>query len=268
MIRTLVLFLLIGTPLFSQDLLVDSIDREFSGTLIKITDTYIFFQIHGETEPVQYPYWSVQRVTLADGRLAFADGKNLLAKPTLPVEPKAAAPTPTMAKPMEPKPMEAGPEVEKPTLLPAPVPEPAEIEVVAAGTPPIYSGASLRTMARNNAGANFGAPGWDIGGGFLGCGGMFIGSILGVVIGGFSDISFMIGAGVGGFIVVELIARQPNIVVPIPEELASAEAQLQEQYRHLYLTESRKLKRTSILAGMGGCCLLWLGISMAGASGF
>jgi len=51
MLRTLVSLLVIVTPLLSQDLLVDSIDREFAGTLIEITDTDIIFQIQGETEP-------------------------------------------------------------------------------------------------------------------------------------------------------------------------------------------------------------------------
>ena len=125
MLRILVLFLVIATSLWSQDLLVDSIDREFSGTLIKITDTYIYFQIQGETEAVQYPFWSVQRVTLADGRLAFEDGNIYVAKPTLTVEPKPGELTPTVAKPMEPLPMEARPEVESPTQQPAFVPEPA-----------------------------------------------------------------------------------------------------------------------------------------------
>ncbi|MBA7595799.1 Outer membrane protein assembly factor BamA [subsurface metagenome] len=110
MLRTLVSLLVIATPLLSQDLLVDSIDREFSGTLIEITDTDIIFQIQGETEPVQYPFWSVKRVTLADGRLAFEDGKTYVAKPTLPVEPKPAEPMPTVPKPEEPLPIEAEPE--------------------------------------------------------------------------------------------------------------------------------------------------------------
>ncbi len=92
MLRTLVLLLVIATPLLSQDRLVDSIDREFSGTLIEITNTDIIFQLQGETEPVQYPFWAVKRVTLANGRLAFEDGKTYVAKPTLPVETRPAEP--------------------------------------------------------------------------------------------------------------------------------------------------------------------------------
>ncbi len=110
MLRTIVLLLVIATPLLSQDLLVDSIDREFAGTLIEITDTEIIFQIQGETEPVQYPFWAVKRVTLADGRLAFEDGKTYVAKPALPVKAKPAEPMPTVPKPEEPLPMEVGPE--------------------------------------------------------------------------------------------------------------------------------------------------------------
>ncbi len=106
MLRILVLLLVIATPLLSQDLLVDSIDREFSGTLIEITDTDIIFQIQGETEPVRYPFWAVKRVTLADGRLAFEDGKTYVTKPTLPVKAKPAEPAPTVPKPEEPLPME------------------------------------------------------------------------------------------------------------------------------------------------------------------
>ena len=123
MLRILVLFLLIATPLWSQDLLVDSIDREFSGMLIKITDTNIHFQIQGEAEPVQYPFWSVKRVTLADGRLAFEDDNIYVAKPALTAEPKLAEPAPVVAEPMERPPMEARPEVESSTPPPAFVPE-------------------------------------------------------------------------------------------------------------------------------------------------
>ncbi len=106
MLRILVLLFIIATPLLSQDLLVDSIDREFAGTLIEITDTDIIFQIVGETEPVQYPFWAVKRVTLANGRLAFEDGKTYVAKPTLPVKARPAEPMPTVPKPEEPQPME------------------------------------------------------------------------------------------------------------------------------------------------------------------
>ncbi len=71
MLRTIVLLLVIATPLLSQDLLVDSSGREHSGTLIEITDTHIYFQLPGRTTPIQIPLKSVKRVTLADGSLAF-----------------------------------------------------------------------------------------------------------------------------------------------------------------------------------------------------
>jgi len=98
----------IGTPLLSQDLLVDFREREFPGKLIEITFTYIYFQIHSATDTVQYDFWEVKRVTLADGRLAFEDGRTYVATPTLPVEPQ---------------PMEVGPEVGWPTPQRAFVPE-------------------------------------------------------------------------------------------------------------------------------------------------
>ena len=108
MLRTLVLLIVIATPLLSQDLLVDFMDREFSGRLIEITYTHIYFQIQGETDTVQYDLWEVKRVTLADGRLAFEDGRTYVAKPV---------------SPEEPQPMEVGPEVGLPTPQPAFVPE-------------------------------------------------------------------------------------------------------------------------------------------------
>ncbi len=260
MLRTLVLFLVIATPLLSQDLLVDSIEREFSGTLIKITDTYIYFQIQGETEPVQYPFWAVKRVTLADGRLAFEDGKTYVAKPTLPVEPEPAEPPPAVPEPMEPQPMEVGPEVELPTPQPAPGPEPAEIEVSAAGGPPVFTEAALMTMALKNAARNHNTAGWGIGGGLLGCGGMLAGAIGGVIMADAITYSFVgslfgfgIGAVGGGVLTAELLVRFPTSV-PLTAELAGATPQQREKYRQLYRAEARKEKEESIYYGVGYGC--------------
>lgn len=75
MLRTLVLLLVIAAPLLSQDLLVDAGWIEHSGTLIEITDTYIYFQFQGRVTPTKMPLKSVKRVTLADGRLVYEDGK-------------------------------------------------------------------------------------------------------------------------------------------------------------------------------------------------
>lgn len=75
MLRTLVLLLVIATPLLSQDLLVIPDGRELSGTLIEITDTHIYFQFQGRATPSKIPLKSVKRVTLADGRLVYEDGK-------------------------------------------------------------------------------------------------------------------------------------------------------------------------------------------------
>ncbi|MCH7574917.1 MAG: hypothetical protein IIA59_07305 [Candidatus Marinimicrobia bacterium] len=108
MLRTLVLLLVIATPLLSQDLLVDFMDREFSGRLIEITYTHIYFRIQSETDTVQYDFWEVKRVTFAGGQLAFEDGRTYVANPTLPAEPQ---------------PMAAGPEVGWPSPQPAFVPE-------------------------------------------------------------------------------------------------------------------------------------------------
>ena len=108
MLRTLILLLVIGTPLLSQDLLVDFMERELPGRLIEITFTHIYFQIESETDTVQYDLWQVKRVTLADGQLAFEDGRTYVEKHSLPVEPQ---------------PMEVGPEVGWPTPQPAFVPE-------------------------------------------------------------------------------------------------------------------------------------------------
>ena len=252
MLRTIVLLLVIATPLLSQDLLVDSIDREFAGTLIEITDTDIIFQIQGETEPVQYPFWAVKRVKLADGRLAFEDGKTYVAKPTLPVEARPAEPMPTVPKPEEPQPIEAEPEAPaQPRFDPATgeliPPEPAETEAV------------LRTMALKNAARNHNAAAWRIRGGCIGCGGMYLGGIGGgFVVGAITGYSFggqLFGAGmgavVGGLLTAELLARPPTSV-SLPAELAGATPQLREKYRQLYLAEARKLRRKSIYGGIAG----------------
>ena len=250
MLRTLVLYLLIATPLWSQDLLVDSIDREFSGTLIKITDTYIYFQIQGEPEPVQYPFWSVKRVTLADGRLAFEDDNIYVAKPTLTAEPKPAMPKPAVAKPVVSQPMEAKPEVQLPPRQPALVPEPAEIEVFAAGTAPVFTEAVLRTMEVKNAARNHNALAWGIGGGLFGCGGMWAGAIGGSILAeaisySGSFVGLIIGTVMGGVLTVELLAGLPTSV-PLPAELAGATPQQREKYRELYRAAARKEKRESI----------------------
>ena len=108
MLRTRLLVFVIAAPLLSQDLLVDFMDREISGRLIEITSTHIYYQIQSETDTVQYDLWEVKRVTLADGRLAFEDGRTYVAKPV---------------STEEPQPMEVGPEVGLPTPQPAFVPE-------------------------------------------------------------------------------------------------------------------------------------------------
>ncbi len=318
MLRTLVLLLVIATPLLSQDLLVDSIDREFAGTLIKITDTYIFFQIQGETEPVQYPFWAVKRVTLADGSLAFEDGKTYVAEPTLPVKARPAEPRPTVPKPEEPQPMEVGPE-EPPPEEPRPTeiaddekdkrppllsqdllvdskgrehsgtlieitdthihfqlqgrttpniiplgsvkrviladgsiayegePEPAKTGVAAAGEPPVFTEAALRTMALKNAARNHNTAAWVVGGGCLGCGGMYLGAILGETIAEFPG--FILGAMVGGVAAPVWRASNPDIEVPIPEELESADPELREKYHQLYRAEVRELRKRSVYRG-------------------
>ena len=260
MLRTLVVCLVIAAPLFSQDLLVDSIEREFSGTLIKITDTYIHFQIQGETEAVQYPFWSVNRVTLADGRLAFEDGKTYVAKPTLTAEPKLAEPTPPVAKSMEPQPMEARPEVELPAPQPALVPEPAEMEAFAAGPPPVFTEVDLMTLAVKNAARNYNAVAWQIGGGLLGCGGMFLGGIVGASLVGFPG--FVIGAGVGAVGASEMMAASVT-EVPLPVELEAAAPDLQETYRQAYISQTRELRRYSIYSGVLGTAA-FAGIGLLG----
>ncbi len=280
MLRTIVLLLVIATPLLSQDLLVDSIDREFAGTLIEITDTDIIFQIQGETEPVQYPFWAVKRVKLADGRLAFEDGKTYVAKPTLPVEARPAEPMPTVPKPEEPQPIEAEPEAPaqprfdpatgelippEPTEPELAEPEPAKIEAAAVGAPPLFTKAVLRTMAQNNAKMNHNTARWGVGGGCLGCGGMYacaigVGIVVYVIAGRLSYESVFFGkmpygigmsAVAGGLLTAELLAKSPTSV-SLPAELAGATPQLREQYRQLYRAEARKLKRKSIYGGIAG----------------
>ena len=74
----------------SQDLIVDSEGHKYSGTLIEITDTHIHFQLQGRTTPNIISLGSVKRVILADGRIAYEDGKVYVAEPE-PVKTEVAA---------------------------------------------------------------------------------------------------------------------------------------------------------------------------------
>ena len=194
-------------PLLSQDLLVDSEGGEYSGTLIEITDTHIYFQLPGRTTPIQIPLKSVKRVTLADGSIAY--------------------------------------EAE---------PEPARIEVAAAGEPPVFTEAALRTMALKNAARDNSAAFWKRRGRDLGCGGMYLGAMLGAEIAG--SPGRFIGAGIGYFATAELIANAGTALVPIPEELESADPELREKYHQLYLAEVRELRKRSFFRGVLSCAVI------------
>ncbi len=145
-------------------------------------------------------------------------------------------------------------------------PEPAKIEAAAEGGPSLFTEAVLRTMALKNAARNHNTAAWGIGGGLLGCGGMYacaigVGIVVYVIAGRLSYESVFLGskmpygigmgAVVGGVLTAELLARSPTSV-SLPAELAGATPQLREQYRQLYRAEARKLKRKSIYGGIAG----------------
>ncbi len=156
---------------------------------------------------------------LADGRIAYEDGKVYVAEP-----------------------------------------EPAKIEVAAAGTPPVFSETTLRIMAQNNAKRDHNTTAWGIGGGLLGCGGMYLGAMLGAMgVEGSGGLRYILWAGAGGLAAAEGLANTPDIVVPIPEQLKLPDPQVRNKYRQLYQAETRKLRRKSIYGGMVGCAVTYCG---------
>ncbi|UCH63228.1 MAG: hypothetical protein JSU77_01900 [Fidelibacterota bacterium] len=128
--------------------------------------------------------------------------------------------------------------------------EPAETEVAAIGRPPVFTETALRIMARNNAEKNHYSTAWGLGGGLLGCGGMVLGSIVGAIVAEFPG--FIIGATAGGVTTTEVSASTPPTIVPVPEQLKSADPLVRHKYRQFYLAEIRKLRRKSIYSGMVG----------------
>jgi len=152
---------------------------------------------------------------------------------------------PVKAEPEAPAPPQFDPETGE--LIP---PEPARIEAAAAGGPPVFTEAALMTMAQNNAKRDHNTTTWRLSGGLLGCGGMFLGSMLGATIAEFPG--FIAGAAAGGIGAAEMLASAAPAVAAIPEELESADPQVLKKYHQLYQAETRKLKRKSIYSGVTG----------------
>lgn len=150
---------------------------------------------------------------------------------------------PAKAKPEAPAPPQFDPETGE--LIP---PEPERTEAAAAGGPPVFTEVTLMTMARNNAKTNHNAVAWGVGGGLLGCGGMFLGSMLGAIIAEFPG--FVLGAAAGGVVSTEGFASTAPAIIPIPEKLELSDSQLHEKYRQLYQAETRKLRRKSTYCGV------------------
>ncbi|UCH64065.1 MAG: hypothetical protein JSU77_06455 [Fidelibacterota bacterium] len=75
MLRVLVLSFVIATPLLSQDLLINLKGTEYPGRLIEISDTYVYFRLEGQTIVSRLPKQAILRVILADGRVAYENGK-------------------------------------------------------------------------------------------------------------------------------------------------------------------------------------------------
>ncbi|MCH7521174.1 MAG: hypothetical protein IIB42_05675 [Candidatus Marinimicrobia bacterium] len=168
----------------------------------------------------------------------------------LPLEPDSAAPPPVRIDPDTGLPM--APEAEKPPQLqfdPAtgePVPaEPAPMSgpLVVAGTAPVLTTQQVSSLARAEAQRRHIGGAWAAGGGLLGCGGMFLGGVLGGNLLGFPG--FLIGAGVGAIGASEMMAASVT-EVPLPVELEAATPELQETYRQAYVSRTRALRRSSI----------------------
>ncbi|MFB0515271.1 MAG: hypothetical protein ACETWG_01555 [Candidatus Neomarinimicrobiota bacterium] len=71
---------------------------------------------------------------------------------------------------------------------------------------------------------------------------------------------FIIGAGVGGVGVAEILASTAT-AIPMPPELEQANPQLREKYRQAYRDQTRVLRRKSIYNGMiGVACATGLGL--------
>ncbi|MBA7599380.1 hypothetical protein ES703_06412 [subsurface metagenome] len=174
-------------------------------------------------------------------------GLPIKAAPIAPAQPQFDPETglPAKAEPEAPAPPQFDPVTGE--LIP---PEPARTKVTAKGTPPVFSETALMTLARNNAKRDHNTATWGIGGGLLGCGGMFAGSMAGAMVA--EGFGFIIGAVVGGAAAAEGLASVAPAVIPIPEELESADPDLHEKYHQIYQAETHKLRRKSTYKGVIG----------------
>ena len=123
------------------------------------------------------------------------------------------------------------------------------MEVFTAGTHPLFAETVLKSLAVKNAARNHNTAAWQVGGGLLGCGGMFLGGILGANLLGFPG--FVIGTGVGAVGTSEMIAASVTEVA-MPVELEAATPELQEAYRQAYVSQTLELRRNSIYRGVWG----------------
>ena len=175
----------------------------------------------------------------------------------LPLEPDPAAQRPIQIDPDTGLPM--APEAEKPPQLPFdPVtgervpaePAPMSGPLVAAGTSPALTTLQVSSLARAEAQRRHIGGAWVAGGGLLGCGGMFLGGVLGGSFLGFPG--FLIGVGVGAVAAPAVMMSASVPDVPMPVEMEGATFDLQETYRQAYESRTRTLRRTSIYRGVLG----------------
>ena len=256
MLKTLALLLMIATPLLSQDLLVDSEGREFKVTLIEITNTFIYFQMPRETAIVQLPLESVERIELANGSIAYKDGK-IYVYGKIYVEDTGERDIgewePIQVEPLRID-LETGLPVEKPPekqpprfdsetgeLIPV-LPAPAVTTPSTVGTTKLTE-QSIIALARADARSRHTGGAWEIGGVLLGAPAMLAGGIVGLVT-TYSFPGFLVGVAVGVLPVPLLLSSFP-VSVPETPQLEDAAPGQRAIYRQTFIRESRRLRRTS-----------------------
>ena len=279
MLRDLALLLMIATPLLSQDLLVDSEGREFKVTLIEITDTFIYFQKPREIAIVQLPLESVERVVLANGSIAYNDGKiyiygKIYVEDT--GERDIGEREPIQAEPLgidlgTGLPLEEPPEKQPPRfdpktgeLIPA-RPVPAISKPPTRGTTRIAQ-QRIIALALADARRHQSDRAGDFGAALLGAGAVVGGAIFGAITTD-SFPGFLLGAAVGSLAVPLMHSLNPVSIPPSPQ-LEDAAPDQRETYRQTYIGEARKLRGLSVfkaelvlLASVAGGLMLLLLVS-------
>lgn len=174
---------------------------------------------------------------------------------------------PTTGKPVEQEPAsEIDPETGLPIVPEKEVPETVRIDpltgqLITTIEPepekarPRLSAAQIEALAKTEARRNHKGARWAFGGGLVEAGGIIGGGILGAMVTE-SFLGFLVGAGGGGFLMVNGLTKDETDV-PVPPQLAGASVEQLNTYRQAYTKETKHLRMRSIVGGALGWMLLF-----------